>query len=124
MRRADGQCRDTIPAYKYIVVAARGTVTVSALPNGEPLQQGNLVFPGYLQLVLKSLCWAVLLTCLDALMEKKYEARGWHSHRLSNFCVWFLKTGELKFVFASTQFMVPVHLQCCKASYIYFHHGH
>lgn len=124
MRRADRQCKDAITTYKYIIVAARGTAKVSALPSGEPVQQDNLVFPGYLQVVLKSLCWAVLLTCSDALMEKECEARGWHSCHLSDFCVRFLKTGELKFVFTSTQFMVPVHLQCCKASYIYFHHGH
>lgn len=58
------------------------------------------------------------------LMEEKYEARGWHSHHLSGFCVWLLETEELKFVLLSIQFMLPVHLQCCKASYIYFHHGH
>ena len=44
---------------------------LSALPSGEPVQQDNLVFPGYLQVVLNSFFWAVLLTCSDALMEKK-----------------------------------------------------
>lgn len=105
-------------------MAAWRTAKVSALPSEEWVQQDNLVIPGYLQVVLKSLCWAVLLTCLDALMEEKYEARGWHSYRLSDFCVWPLETRQLKFVLLSLQFMVPVYLQCCKASFIYFHHGH
>lgn len=87
MGRADGQCRDTVTAYKYIIVAAWGTAKVSALPGEEWVQQDNLVIPGYLQVVLKSLCLAVFLTCLDSLMEEKYEARGWHSYRLSDFCV-------------------------------------
>lgn len=124
MGRADGQWRDTVTTHKYIIEATWGTAKVSALPSEEWVQQDNLVIPGYLQVVLKSFCWAVLLSCLDSLTEEKYEARGWHSYHLSDFCVWFLETGELKFVLWSIQFMVPVYLQCCKASYIYFHHRH
>lgn len=73
MGRADGQCRDTITTYKYITVAAWGTAKVSVLPSEEWVQQDNLVIPGYLQVVLKSLCWAVLLTCLDSLRRRNIK---------------------------------------------------
>lgn len=81
MGRADGQCRDTVTAYKYIIVAAWGTAKVSALPGEEWVQQDNLVIPGYLQL---------LLGCVFNLFRFTYGGEIW-SQRLTQLSfVWFL----------------------------------
>lgn len=123
MGRADGQCRDTITTKKYIIVAAWGTAKVSALPSEGWLQQDNLVIPGYLQVVLKSLCWAVLLTCSDALNGGEI----W-SQRLTQLSfVWFLCVAPGNRGTEICAFEYPVYGTCAppvlQISIYFFHHG-
>lgn len=67
-------CSGSKRNYKALHSAGWGTSTA-----------GPVVSPGYVKLVMKSLCQAPLLSCWDVLIKKKWEDRDWHSYCWSDF---------------------------------------
>lgn len=78
-------CSGSKRNYKALHSARWGTSTA-----------GPVVSPGYVKLVIKSLCQAPLLSCWDVLIKKKWEDRDWHSYCWSDFFFFSLKTREIK----------------------------
>lgn len=90
-------CSGSRRNYKALHSAGWGTSTA-----------GPVVIPGYVKLVMKSLCQAPLLSCWDVLIKKKWEDR-----LAQLLLVWFfpwkqgkLNQGLLKSVFVGTHLMV------------------